>query len=133
MIVPNVGRLNLYLGGSNGLTISSSVIIPPELADYPHWEEDHFGYAVGAAGDVNGDGYADLLVGSPGYQYGRGKAYLYLWDGADWVEEKKFTAGDVNRADRFGLSVDVYASMDTGMLELRTVVLEPRTVRQPMQ
>ena len=41
---------------------------------------DHAGYAVGAAGDVDGDGIADLLVGaykaSAGGAAGAGKVYL---------------------------------------------------------
>jgi len=35
-------------------------------------------YSMKGAGDVNGDGYADLLVGAPGYSSYTGRAYLVL-------------------------------------------------------
>jgi hypothetical protein len=39
------------------------------------------GYSVASAGDVNGDGYADVIVGAPGYtagQSGEGAAFVFL-------------------------------------------------------
>lgn len=36
-----------------------------------------FGQATASAGDQNGDGYADLLVGAPAAQAGAGRAYLF--------------------------------------------------------
>jgi hypothetical protein len=38
----------------------------------------NFGGSVAAAGDLNGDGYADLVVGAPTQQDGEGKAFVYL-------------------------------------------------------
>ena len=60
----DTGEAMVFLGGPSG------------LATTPSWFEDgpqanaHFGASVGTAGDVNGDGYADVIVGSPGYTNG---------------------------------------------------------------
>jgi hypothetical protein len=66
-----------------------------------------FGHSVGNAGDVNKDGYADLIVGAPGTRSGNinpvGSAFvfsgadssiLFRWDGTqDWENFGWFVAG----------------------------------------
>lgn len=37
-----------------------------------------FGWSVSSAGDFNGDGYGDVIVGAPQWASGRGRAYLFL-------------------------------------------------------
>jgi len=75
----NEGRAFVYLGGAAGLTTD------------PDWTADsdqagaNFGYSVGTAGDVNGDGYADAIVGAYKYDSDEtddGRAYLYYGNGA---------------------------------------------------
>ncbi len=77
--------------------------------------EARFGVSVGTAGDVNGDGYADIIIGANGYtngQLGEGCAYVYHGSAGGlnsvfaWVREGEQedagyglsvgTAGDVN-------------------------------------
>ncbi len=58
-----VGRAYLFLGGPNLISKSASaadLILTGETAG------DAFGFAVYTAGDLNGDGYADFLVGAFG-------------------------------------------------------------------
>jgi len=68
------GRALVYYGSAAG------------LAANPSWTAENddtyagFGGSVAAAGDVNGDGYGDVIVGSPYYdngQIGEGRAYVF--------------------------------------------------------
>jgi len=43
--------------------------------------DTHFGYAVDSAGDTNGDGLSDALIGAPQFRVEellRGSAFLYF-------------------------------------------------------
>ncbi|HRQ53432.1 MAG TPA: integrin alpha [Ignavibacteriaceae bacterium] len=103
----NAGRSYIYFGGSV-IDDIADVILTGEAAD------DYFGTSVSSAGDVNGDGYSDVLVGANLNDAGgidAGRAYLYLnsltgldipdefFTGAaanDWFGYSVSTAGDVN-------------------------------------
>jgi FG-GAP-like repeat/FG-GAP repeat len=61
----------VYYGSDNGLVTSAT---PAELIQ----GSMQFGFSVASAGDVNGDGYADIVVGDPGGGQGGGVAYLFL-------------------------------------------------------
>src|SRR5262245_30941544 len=54
---------------------------------------DQVGYSVASAGDVNGDGYSDLVVGMPGSGYLNGAAYV-IYGEASTAVHKTGTAGD---------------------------------------
>merc|ERR1712078_58646 len=51
-------------------------------------EERYIGVAVSAAGDVNGDSYADFLVGAPGVDHGSGMVYIMLGKPDNWKKKE---------------------------------------------
>lgn len=64
---------------------------------------DFFGYSVALSNDA-------FIVGSYGDDdkgSNSGSAYIYQWDGSNWVEEQKLTANDGTANDAFGLSVSI--------------------------
>jgi hypothetical protein len=71
----NEGRVFLYLGSASGLSAVADWTSESNQAD------GRLGLSLAAAGDVNGDGFADAIVGSPHYDNGHsdeGRAWLYL-------------------------------------------------------
>ena len=72
------GVAHVYLGSATGLPASQ---LPAWRTGGPAAEQFQFGRAVAGAGDVNGDGFDDVLAGAQGYsngQSGEGGAFLYL-------------------------------------------------------
>ena len=106
----DAGGVWIYRGSESG------VISVPDRYIRSEQEDSLFGYSVAGAGDVNGDSYSDLLVGSPYWEDdagNEGRAWLYqgsslgLQSSHSWhAESNSFdarmgwsvaTAGDVNR------------------------------------
>lgn len=115
----------VYHGSSAGPSQSADLTLAGEsnLAS--------FGASVASAGDINGDGYGDIIVGAP-YQnegttyFGNGYAYLYLGSSAglssNWSWRETVESSDAH----FGASVagagdvngDGYADVIVGAPEL---------------
>ena len=78
-----------------------------QLAPTGEVSGDLFGVSVAGAGDVNGDGYADLIVGAHGNDAGAlsgGRAYVYYGGPeADTVADLILTGGV--EGGNFGVSV----------------------------
>ncbi|MEO8067884.1 MAG: integrin alpha, partial [Flavobacteriales bacterium] len=54
------GRVFVYHGSANGLSVSANWTAESDQVDA------YFGTSVSTAGDVNGDGYSDVIIGAPG-------------------------------------------------------------------
>ncbi|MCI0345454.1 MAG: FG-GAP-like repeat-containing protein, partial [Chloroflexi bacterium] len=118
------GEAYLYLGSSTGLATTPAWTVSANQSSY-------LGFSVGTAGDVNGDGYSDVLVGAYAHDNGatdEGAAFLYLGSAsgpsttAAWTAEGNqasayfgtvSTAGDLN-GDGYGDVVVSAYQFDNG-------------------
>jgi hypothetical protein len=98
----NEGRAFLYLGSASG---------PSLVADWTAESDQynaHFGASVSGAGDVNGDGFGDVIVGAPDYAQlleHEGRAYLFLGSATGLSLTAAWTAESHQKDARFGGSV----------------------------
>ncbi len=91
------------------------VVVDPVLSAAPDWTTEgdqagaQFGYSVASAGDVNGDGFGDVIVGAYGYDNGQlvdaGRAYVYLGSASGLGTTAAWTAESNQYEAYFGFSV----------------------------
>ncbi len=95
----NSGRAYIYFGGSS-MNNTADVVLTNSGAG------DKFGASVSDAGDLNADGYADVIVGAEGYSLGanQGRAFIYF-GGASMNSTADVTLSGVSPGDHFGHSV----------------------------
>jgi hypothetical protein len=98
----NQGAAFLYFGGSGAFNTTFDARLQANQA------EAQVGSSVAGAGDVNGDGYADVIVGAPGYDNGEtneGAAFVYF-GGAGAFDTTRDALLQSNQAEAaFGFSV----------------------------
>ena len=98
----NVGLARVYHGSANGLATDPAWARDSDQADAS------FGYSVSTAGDVNGDGYSDVIVGAYRYSSGQtseGRAFVYLGSASGLGSGPAWTAESDQLIAEFGVSV----------------------------
>jgi hypothetical protein len=97
----NGGKAYLFMGGPSGLNPVASWIGESGFA------MDGYGYDASGAGDVNEDGYADILIGAPASDNNamEGRAYLYLGSAEGPGLEPAWVAQDGTVSSSFGRSL----------------------------
>jgi hypothetical protein len=108
------GGASVYHGSYGGLEASRSWHGEGEQASA------HYGYSVGTAGDVNGDGCADVIVGAPNYNLNKpdeGQAFLYYGNGGRGVALRPVQRQyDHSRLAHLGL-LDTYDTFEVRLLQ----------------
>jgi hypothetical protein len=95
--------VRVVLGSADGIDPDTTLTIRPSNPT----AYDRFGLALSGAGDVNGDGYDDIIIGAPvasNPSQGDGAAYIYLGseDGIDTTTERKLSVPPTrNRLPRY--------------------------------
>jgi len=96
----SAGRAYVYFGGPGADATADMTLTGTTAGEY-------LGLSVGIAGDFNGDGYADVIVGAPfgtGNSVSPGKAFIYFGGpGADNNPDLTLTGSSVG--NQFGFAV----------------------------
>jgi hypothetical protein len=120
----DIGKVYVYYGNSNPAAIPGSVLtINLKTTDFSGATfgltiNPLFGFSVSGAGDVNNDGYADVIVGSPAYtDVGTltlgGRATVYLGSGSGLnIASPIHRNGSLLSNSLFGFSVSCAGDMN---------------------
>ncbi len=95
----STGRAYIYHGSSPGIAGQEDQTITGESANY-------LGYSVAGAGDVNGDGYGDVLVGAPSYFAHTGRVYIYHGSASGLPANADTTLTGYSDYREFGVAID---------------------------
>jgi len=99
----NSGRVSVFLGGAGGFNTSADDTIPGQLVN------ERMGASV-AVGDLNADGYADIVAGAPFANRGavdEGAVYIFLSDAGIFGT----TPNVILQADQAGASFGVSVAL----------------------
>lgn len=95
----DAGIVYVYHGAA-GVRPALALTLTGESAD------DQFGWSTALAGDVNGDGYTDLIAGAWKYDNDRGRVYLFHGSAGGILPTPALTLTGENELDGFGYNVD---------------------------
>ncbi|MFN0242088.1 MAG: integrin alpha [Planctomycetota bacterium] len=100
----NEGRAFVYHGSASGLVLAPSWTAEGDQTD------GNFAHSVASAGDVNGDGYSDVIIGAwvfDGGSLDEGRASVYQGAASGLASTPAWTAAGGQDVARFGISVSL--------------------------
>ena len=104
------GRAYIYNGSANGLSTTAN------WSEEPNQNEAKFGFSIATAGDVNGDGYLDVLIGAPGFDNGAadtGRAFIFHGSTTGPTTTADWTGIVTQGGAQFGYAVDAAGDTDS--------------------
>lgn len=111
-IAANYAIVGAIGDGDKGVSSGSAYVFQFTGADWREMQKltasdgaqlDYFGWAVSVSGN-------DIIVGARGdddFGSNSGSAYVYHYNGAQWLQVKKLTASDAGSSDYFGTAVSI--------------------------
>ncbi|MEX1132445.1 MAG: integrin alpha, partial [Flavobacteriales bacterium] len=99
---PVAGTASVHLGSGGGTIATPHIVITGPQAG------SAFGFAVATAGDVNGSGFSDIIIGAPDFsngEAGEGAAYAYHGSDSGLVATQAWVREGTRAGVRFGASV----------------------------
>ncbi|MDO9017951.1 MAG: VCBS repeat-containing protein [Deltaproteobacteria bacterium] len=104
------GQVYAYLGASSGVTPTPSTTLPGPHGGY-------FGDPLGGAGDVDGDGFGDVVIAAhesmaPGGTGAVGRAYLYLGSSGGTLAQISLSDPSPRNEARFGFGTTGLGDVD---------------------
>ncbi len=129
------GIVYIFAGSSTGLSTTPAVT----LTNPEHQSDARFGEEVAAAGDLNADGYSDLVVGAPRYDRGavnEGNAFVYLGSsdglGTDPAVSLDNPSSEQTNA-AFGFSITAVGDVNTDGLADIAIGANAQNMGTPME
>ncbi len=100
------GKVWIYFGGPQIDTIPDLELVVGDVEEFTGWYY-RFGSSITGGGDVNGDGYHDLIVGTPNDDYdAHGRVYIYF-GGPQMDDQYDVLLEGEGALDMFGTSIDI--------------------------
>jgi hypothetical protein len=101
------GRVYVVFGGFEGINSTSDIMNPTLLNDTYGFKMDgetpnaYFGYSASGAGDINGDSFADIIIGSPKVNYSDAGRVYVIFGGVDVGSNGTINITSLNGSDGF--------------------------------
>lgn len=96
----DTGHAFVFRGGAGGLSNTERSSLSGPGVPF-----GSFGASIAFPGDINGDGYTDIVVGSPNVDSGTGSAYVYLGSSSGVSMAAPMALNGLEAGGRFGASL----------------------------